>query len=228
MMRGHCHIGLVVLFLAASIPPLLRPIPHPAKKGPDRTLARPYSGRGFSFPSVSDAFQSLMLQSRTPGGAAFVEGCSQRNRPVIRMQASTVGAALKSIVAADPRYRWEVRKGVVDLLPAAGVPPLLNIRVREFNSGDSANISSAGTRLFSLPEVKEAAGRLGLSRSGLGSGIYAVGGAQKPVGPLRIDLHDVTVREALDAIVRTNKGGVWIYDEVECGRTHVFQIGFSQ
>jgi hypothetical protein len=228
-MKKQCHLGLLALLLAASLPLVLRPSPRSTKKGVKEILARPFPSKRSSFLSVTGAFQAAMLQTRTPGGVAVLERCGEQNHFVVRLKGTTLGAALKGIVAADPRYCWTVKEGVVNLVPADGVPPLLDVRVREFRLRGSEDISSAGTLLFALPEVAEAAGKLGLSRAGSGTGLYAIRpGVQHRAARLGLDLRDVTVREALNTIVRANKGGVWIYREAGCGKTRMFEVNFSQ
>lgn len=223
-----CRVALLaVLFLTPFQPSLSHDRPTAAESTRD-VLARPFPGNATSYGSISDAFQSVMLQSGVPGGEAIIEGCGGGTDKVVPVRGTTVGRALESIEAADPRYRWELEDGVVVLMPAEGVPPLLKVRVRGFNSMDSSDVSSAGMLLFGLPEVRDALGKLGLTRNGLGSGLYAViPGSHGQARPLDIDLHDVTVRDALNAIVRTNKSGIWVYREVLCGTSKVFDLGFS-
>lgn len=224
----HCRAALLaVLFLAPFQPSLSHDRPTATESATD-VLARPFPGNGSSYGSTSEAFQSVMLQSGVPGGDVIIEGCGGGTNKVVRVLGTTLGKALESIEAADPRYRWELEDGVVVLMPAEGVPPLLKVRVRGFNSMDSSDVSSAGMLLFALPDVRDALGKLGLTRNASGSGLYAVSpGLHRQAPPLDIDLHDITVRDALNAIVRTNGSGIWIYREILCGTSKLFDIGFS-
>lgn len=224
----QCFATLLGLLMAAAVQSALPRDQSAATETIEYKLTRPFAGNPSSFASVNDAFQAIMLQSGLPGGEVITEGCGGEPHKIVRVHGATIGEALKSIEAEQPRYSLDVGNGVVDLLPREGTPPLLNVRIREFNSGASADMSSAGLQLFALPEVAGATEKLGLTRNASGSGLYAVSpGLHRQAPPLDIDLHDITVRDALNAIVRTNGSGIWIYREILCGTSKLFDIGFS-
>jgi len=227
--RVQCYATLLGLLLAAAFQSG-RPRDHSApKENIEGKLTLPFAGNPASFNSIGGAFQTLILKSSLPGGEVITEGCGGEPHKIVRVHGATIGEALKSIVAVEPSYGLNVKNGVIDLLPREGVPPLLNVRIREFSSGTAADMSSAGTLLFALPDVTDAAVKLGLTRNASGSGLYAViPGLHKQARRLDIDLRDVTVRDALDAIVKTNGSGVWVYRETLCGTSKVFDLNFSQ
>jgi hypothetical protein len=178
---------------------------------------------------VDSAFQHAMLASGVPGGQAKTEGCARLPEVEVRFSGTTLREALDSIVVSDPRYGWEVKDGVVDLLPVAAVPALLGIRISAFDSKDAKDIASAGTFLFALPEIRDGAAKLGLAKNGSGTGLYAiVPGSPPPHKPLDVHLRGVTVLDALNAIVRANRRGVWVYRETGCPTPSLFDISFAQ
>jgi hypothetical protein len=201
----------------------------------DGSTVRELLGRSVAIPSapqsVTAAFQSLMLASGTPGGDVTAGGaCGEEPETMTRLRGTTLREALESITRADPHYHWSVSDGVVDLLPGGVPPALLRVRITYFDSGPATDIVSAGTFLFALPEVRAAAARLGLTRSATsGSGLSSLlPGAHAPRKRLDLRLRDVTVLDALNAIVRVNKGGVWMYSETRCKGLHLFDLNFSR
>lgn len=180
--------------------------------------------------SAPAAFRSIMTASGTPGGEATIIKGGPKPRALVRVRGDTLGEALRSIALGDPSYHWKLTAGVVNLLPKAGVPPLLKTRLASFDSGGTTDGASAVAQLFALREVNQAANRLGLTHavetSGLGS--LGPGGAPLAKQPLRIRLSHPTVIEVLNAIVRRVGRGVWQYTESRCGGSLSFQVAFSQ
>jgi len=159
-----------------------------------------------------------------------LEGCGSQPQKLVRVRGKTLRDVLDSIVQGDPVYQWEVRDGVVNLFPKAGLPPLLKTRLTSFDSGDATSGASAVAQLFALPEVREAAAKLGLVQALVSSGLGALGPGGAPVNkqPLSVQLSHVTLLEALNAIVRRAGRGVWQYTETHCEGTRSFQVAFSQ
>jgi hypothetical protein len=121
--------------------------------------------------SVNSAFQLAMLSSGAPGGEALTEGCAEPSDSAVRPQnVGTLRDVLEDIVTADPEYRWEVKDGVVNLIPSQRVPDLLTLRISAFDTGDATSVTTAKTFLFGLPEVRKRAAELGFDQAIYGSG----------------------------------------------------------
>jgi hypothetical protein len=191
-------------------------------------LMRPVANLGSSPLSVNLAFQSVILGSCTAGGAVITQGCEEPPNSIVRFQGSTLREVLDDIVTADPDYGWEVKDGVVNLMPAKGVPDLLTLRIGAFDTGDATSITSAKTFLFALPEVRKRAEELGFDQAASGSGPYAIVPGAPPPPRLDVRLQDVTLLEALNALVRAHKHGLWIYYETHCKSTSHFDINFTE
>jgi hypothetical protein len=176
--------------------------------------------------SVDSAFRLAMLRSAAPGGEALTQGCGEPSGSAVRPSpASTLRKLLDEIIAADPDYRWEVDQGVVNLTPVRGVPDLLTLRIGEFDSGDAVDVTTAKTMLFALPEVRKRAEELGFDQAVFGSGPYGAPPPGTPPPPkLNVRLQDVTLFEALNALVRAHGHGLWIYHEIHCGSTNHFEV----
>ena len=179
--------------------------------------------------SVNSAFQLAMLSSGAPGGEALTQGCAEPSDSAVRPQnVGTLRDVLEDIVTADPEYRWEVKDGVVNLIPSQGVPDLLTLRIGAFDTGDATDVTTATTFLFALPEVRKRAVELGFDQAIYGSGLSAIVPGAPPPPKLNVRLQDVTLLEALNALVRANKQGLWIYYETHCKSTNHYSINFTE
>jgi hypothetical protein len=191
-------------------------------------LMRPLANLGPSPLSVNFAFQRAILRSGAPGGAVITQGCAEPSDNIVRFQGSTLREVLDDIVTADPDYGWEVKDGVVNLIPAKGVPDLLTLRIGAFDTGDATSVTTAKTFLFALPEVRKRAAELGFDQAIFGSGFSAMVPGAPPPNLLNVRLQDVTLLEALNALVRAHKHGLWVYREIHCNSTNHFDINFTE
>jgi hypothetical protein len=131
---------------------------------------------------------------------------------------SPLHQVLDAIVGTDRRYGWHIENGVVNLLPAAGEPSLLQTRLVRFRVEKSYSVFDALGRLLVLDEVKKRMEELRLK-----PGIALFVSGQSP-HPKEFSVHckDVTLREALNAIARAQGRAVWDYLETHCeGRNEV-------
>ena len=217
-------LTLLVLLLVAS--PLARAQEHPVTE--EELLMRPAGTAGSSPLSVDVAFQTAMARSGGPGGAAILQGCEGSSDKVVRVHGSTLREVLDDIVTADPNYVWHLRDGVVNLMPAKGVPALLTLRIAAYDSGDATDLRTAGTYLLALPVVRERADELGFTRAVFGTGLSALLPGAPPAPKLNVRLQDVTLLEALNALVRANRHGAWVYYETHCKSENNFQVQFPE
>lgn len=225
-MRTSLPFSPVVL-LAAALLLSLRVSGQAAPAPQDDVLTRPARIGDRSLPAFS-AFESALQVSVVPGGVAFVEGCPDQTEPMVHPRGNNLREALDSITSGDPRYVWRMHNGVVNLEPLKGVPALLKMHLKTYDSQDTDAVSAV-TFLSSSSVVARAAAELGLTHNVLGPGLGGM--AQGPPPPKNLPgvrLHDVTLLDALNAIARANKHGVWIYRETRCGSIHQFNLSFAQ
>jgi hypothetical protein len=181
-----------------------------------------------SLPTFS-AFQNALQVSNVPGGAALVEGCADEPKPVVHPQGATLRQVLDGLISGDSRYIWRIRKGVVNLEPVKGLPALLQVHFKRYDSGDLTDAISAVSLLSSLPELAHAAAKHGLTQNVMGPGLGGVvPSPPSPKKPIGVRLHDVTVLDVLNSIAPANEHGVWTYRETHCGSVHQFNISFAQ
>ncbi len=226
-MRKHCFRALLMVIAAVMVALAQEAVQSPA--GASEVLTRTVSNLSSSPEPGDVAFQVAMMGAGAPGGEARVEGCAEAPQKSIGIRGTTLREALDSITAADPRYRWEVHEGVVNLVPAEGLPALLRLRIAEFDSKDAAYTQTAEAYLFGLPEVRNGAAKLGLTQVFCCGALSSVSpGPPTPQKPLNVLLKNVTVQDALNALVRINKRGVWIYHERRCGTPNTFNFNFTE
>ena len=225
-----CKSLATLLLLLGAFPVAAQQVQPENPKSEDELLLRPVDDLSSSPLSVNLAIQTAILGAGTPGGAVIMQGCEQPSDSSVRPRpGSTLRELLEDIVTADPDYRWEVNAGVVNLLPIKGVPDLLRLEIGEFDSGDVRDVTTAKTFLFALPEVRKREAELDFDQAVLGSGPYGVPPPGTPPPPkLDVRLHNVTLLEALNALVRAHKQGLWIYYETHCESTNHFDIKFTE
>lgn len=223
------------IFLTGLIP-LLAAVPvglghaNGRRAAPEQTLRRGLSGVALPTEPAPAAFRAILMDSHTPGGVITVENCDSEQGKAVRVEGPTLGRALQSIVRGDENFRWTISNGVVNLLPRAGIPALLKTQLQSFDSGDAADIETAGTLLFALPAVREAAANLGLKQgvwtSGLGS--FVPGKRASVKAPLGVHVSHVTLLDALNEIVRKAGNGMWHYSERHCNGGRSFHLAYSE
>ncbi len=185
----------------------------------DDFLDRQVEGDELEYETTSDAFQSMLLRTRVPGGMVRTIDCfddtlKQSWRPLN----SPLHQALNAIVRVDPRYRWEHKGGTINLLPAKGEPALLEIRIGEFHVENVSSAMEALDQLLARPEVERAMTDLHLQ-----AGVRLIIGPVSPA-PRRFSVHckEVTLRSALNAIACGQGQAIWRYVEIHCaGRNEV-------
>lgn len=213
-----------VIFLA----PLLGVASHEAPSPQDDLLARPARIGNRPLPTFS-AFERALHVAGVPGGVALVEGCPEEAKVTVHPRGTTLREVLDGITSDDSHYVWRLYGGVVNLEPSNGPPPLLRTQLKVYESGDVTDAASAVTFLSSASEVANAAASLGLTQNVLGPGLGGMPKGPRPLPKrLGLQLHNVTLLDALNAIARTNTHGLWTYQETHCRSVNQFNLSFSQ
>ncbi len=171
-------------------------------------------------PTAHSAFLESLVNARVPGGIVTILNCGNRQGgQQTHLSSGTLKKTLDAIVKANPEYRWQVDDGIINLLVTHGKPELLDVQISKLKVDNAASIEAVADSLFALPEVKDAIAKLQLA-----PGVHFI---VKPISlnPERkptysIECENMTVREALNAIVRTHGRSVWEYKEQRCdGKT---------
>ncbi len=206
----------------------------------NRTFQTPFhSGKLFERPQrvtilermrTSSAFSSALNSAGMPGGIATITDCSQEATYLFPSTASSLQGKLNGIVSTDPRIVWWITRGVVNIAPKSGDPELLNLRVREVKVRAARSLGEAVGQLLANPTVQKRITELHLSSGPTRTGISDLSRPGNVRGKdgrrYSLNLRNVTVREALNAIVRAHGKAVWEYQERRCNGNAEFQIQF--
>lgn len=180
-------------------------------------------GSNIELVTTRESFVRSLTAARLPGGLVLERSCEvEENKLQREMQTLPLRERLNLIVQTDPQYRWISERGAINLIPLVGEPELLNIRIREFRVANATSLNLVLEQLLALPEVQaHPVGRR------VNRGIRLIIEPSSP-NPEQVRLHvrDVTLREALNAIVRARGRAVWAYTEQHCNGQDTFTIDF--
>ena len=175
---------------------------------------------------VDQAVVNALLDAGAPGGVAKESGCNEATSTFSPRDSSLRGV-LDSIVSADPRYTWEVKDDVINVLPRHGAPPFLAVRISKFDLHEVESPRAALSQLLAIPEVRRAQVSLGRHAVQGGVHVFCPGCPPGETKKISMSLRDVTVREALNAIARAHGNAVWRFGQRECGGRKSFSLDFA-
>jgi hypothetical protein len=182
-------------------------------------LQQPVSELDMTPRRMRETFYLALQSAHVPGGAVVLHGC-EAQEPMATIPitpGTTLREVLDALVRANPTYRWEVNNGVINLLPAAGEPPLLRVPIPQFHAQGLKSVSSALGRIEQLPEVRQGMANLGL---GWGTTPIMEPFSLKPPPTFDVTCDGVTLRGVLNEVARRAAGtGYWEYFETRCGST---------
>ena len=206
--------------------------------GPKRADDQSVLAREIELPNLKEAClenaAGLALDAASvPGGIILARPCAQRTRHnyVFRGPAS-LRDVIKVITSTDPSYAWSIKGGVVNIAPRVQSPPILDTRISAFDSGSATALEAAVSMLLQLPEVRDRMKDLGFEEGFNSLQGYRVlrkqqASSQTHPRELGVQVEDVSLREALNAIVRAHGRGVWVYEEYRTSGKRYFRISFE-
>jgi len=174
--------------------------------------------------TTQNMFMRSLVGAHVPGGFVWIMKCTgeepvfAENNKVLPLR-----EALDSLTRTDPRYKWQMKKEVVNLMPSSGIPDLLKSHIRKFIV--ETDLDDAVRQLLMLPEVKQNMARLGLKRSSM-TLLVGPGPSYGSPSKIKVYLHNVTLQEALNALVKAHGRAIWEYRELRCKGTNEFLIDF--
>lgn len=180
--------------------------------------------------TVTTAFMNVLVRAGAPGGIVTVSDCSEDVRYGFPVGANSLRETLTMISSVDPTKHWQVKDGVINLLPADEIPDLLSVRIAEFDLEDTRAPLYALDRLLNLPEVRDAIAQLHLEQLRIGIGLVDLkkpGSTQDEAQPLfSVHCKGSTFRGVLNGIARAHGYAVWAYDERHCNGKDQFKVDF--
>jgi hypothetical protein len=203
---------------------------HPSQivKQSDSFLNRQTKGAHLQNVMVGQAFVNALVNVGAPGGVATVSDCNGQVTYVLTPRDPSLRGVLDSIVSTDPRYTWEVKDDVINVLPSDGLPPFFGARISKFEIFNVATPNEALFQLLAIPEVRQARLKLGRHAvQGGGTHVFCPGCPTKETKKISVNLKGVTVREALNAISRAHGTAVWKFSYWECRGQKSFSLDFA-
>jgi hypothetical protein len=175
---------------------------------------------------------AVLRQAALSGGVAEDIGCSTFPTAQLDVQqGATVQEAMGAFVAQNSAYRWSEDANVVNLMPVVEFP-LLNAKIRTFEleTTDTTAAEAVLYDLLNLPEIRQRATELNL-KPGMRQGGLAhlnPGSDQRTPTPIRLSLHDVSLQEAFNSVVRIYGHTIWMYDERHCNGERTYVVRASK
>ncbi len=192
-------------------------------------LQRSIGNQRFENTTTVDALVSVLTVTGVPGGIVLKGGCTEPERYTFLPAGKKLREALNSFVSVDRAYKWEVdNKGTVDLRLISGDPQLLRLRFPKLSIKDASSARQAVDQVLAKPETRKRVRELGLTE-----GVVRIGPSDLPrpgAGPnqyvrkLSLDLKNVSLRQALNAIVQAHGQAIWAYTEQHCRGRNDFTV----
>ncbi len=178
-------------------------------------------------PSTFEAISLLLRVAEVPSGFASVRACTADSPVSFSFPAGMeLHAALREVFAlTGATYRQEERLGVINVLPAAALPALLNVRIEKLTLDDPANLTLSMSQITQAPVFRQtllASGatmweRLSITRS------IPQPGDSEPQKPQPLEIRGRLVIDALNLLALRHGSAVWRYSETHCSgaRPHI-------
>lgn len=192
-----------------------------------RLLNREVKGANLENVMVGQAALNALLNTDTPGGVATVSDCRATVTHSFTPRDSSLRGILDSIVATEPRYTWELKEGVINVIPRTGLPRFFGVRVVKFDAVDAESPRDVLFQLLALPELRETQLSLGRHAVQGGAYVFCPDCPPKETKKFSVRLKGVTMREALNTIARAHGNAVWSFSQSDCGGQKIFSIDFA-
>jgi hypothetical protein len=157
-------------------------------------------------PQSADLFSTLTMNlaaSQLPGGILAVRKCGAPQPTFVPAETSTLQSELNRMAKVMPDYQWTLDDGVVNFLPKNYAPSPLDILIADFDAENG----------FSRLGLHEPAVQL----------VFGGGSETKDQRHITVKLKNVTLRQALNRIVKTDGRKVWILSIDSCGEDNTYQ-----
>jgi len=168
---------------------------------------------------------SVLRAAHLPGGIALESSCPTGKsdaRYSLPATTAVLSSVLDTVAGLDSNYRWEMHNGIINLLGRSASHELLDVTIHDFViNKPGSSINSGVGELLETPEVKQALARLKLHEPGPSLILWM--DSPQP-NNIHVDVHNVTVREALNEIAKAHGYAVWKYSESRCNGENTFSV----
>jgi hypothetical protein len=117
-----------------------------------------------------------------------------------------VEQALNAFIDLNPSYKWAQTDGVVNVSPKIGNDPLLDIVIRDFKAQE-ASAEQIVAAIAKAPEVAKRMAEMSLELDGT-TPLPQLPQSQRAT--FSVELHNTSVREILNHMIRTTSKKYWI------------------
>lgn len=153
---------------------------------------------------AAQVLEFLANEYRIPAGIEIVSSNRTKfaeKRITINVLQSPLETVLNTIIQADPRYRWEVSDGVINLLPKNKDDSLVDVEVTSFQIDNLSRLETKRA-IADLPEVVSEMKSLGLEPAPISLWPY-----RDKRDPLRLSLNlrNTTLRKILNEVAKRTK-----------------------
>ena len=197
---------------------------NPVPPAVDNKLNRPLpKTKSYANRPLSKVIEDAIFVSQVPGGVAYLPQEQNELRFNKALSNPTYRDVFNAIVAADPRYKWEVMDGTINFVPVNNYPELLNTPISEFNAEGAYNLQLIKA-LEQLPEVQQRAKELGFCTADC----PRLASTARLSSATLVTIHcaNMTLRDILNSIVRANGNAVWSYSEETRDGKKFFHLNF--
>ena len=170
---------------------------------------------------LSDATLLLVLSTlavdhRVPIGFEQAVGSRDNPNEKIDIQSGTLKSILDSLIAQEPRYKWELRDGVINVTPVVGrdefLAQFLDTRIAQFvppkGTTDKFKIRDA---ILALPEVRQLLEANGVTVRPYD---YAYGRSIYSNDDVNLTMSNTDVRGVLNHIAKETEHKMWDLERV--------------
>jgi hypothetical protein len=141
-----------------------------------------------------------------------------RSEVTLDLYDATLHDMLNGIVQSEPLYQWRESDGYIEILPVKNGISLMDTPISSFQVKDASR-EEAIKELLSLPEVRAITMTMNLSRRAPGNPPARAG-----EGKVSLNLNGVTLRQALNRIIKQSGARFWLFRTYPDG---TFSIGTS-
>lgn len=172
--------------------------------------------------SLSGDLESFLRQMPTNFDVTIgfeIDPLHPRSHVSFEVMDATFADIMNAVVKARPEYQWRQAGKVVEIYPASGTNPILDLTVNSFHVKEVAAVAALN-QLFGLNEVQDA-----LQNSKLKLDPGSITPSINPGSLVTIDLESVKLRDILSRIATDSGFKFWTF-QLSGGRREFLKISF--
>jgi hypothetical protein len=230
------NISFWVLVIAVVVSALIAGRAFP--QGSAQTLDRPFPYDIDRTEAPLPVLEEFLRDNGLSGGIVLMSD-SCEDPPLVHWRAkqgSPFRQVLDDFQAYNPDYRWDLRGNVLNVVPAAGLPPLLAAKIRTFDlhTTDQLTPYPPLRSLLDTSEMRLAATELHLKEGSYTGGLAVARDSsappEPPKAPSPIDVHlkNISLQDALNAVAQAYGHVVWWYRQRTCQGQVTYTVEDSQ